>query len=103
LGVYALGDFVLCIAFYIFGSSGENKGKTMNNKKSTKETIHWFIELNAVQRQEVHTWLKLNNPPEDWQGSALDYAYTEMILGDKRDSWNDSAQKSMKKQYGIYI
>lgn len=57
------------------------------NNKSAKETIHWFEKLSDGQRADVHTWLELNNPPENWHGSALDYAYWEMAIWGVWWSW----------------
>jgi hypothetical protein len=33
---------------------------------------------------DVLLWLSKNKPPESWEGSAVEYAYTEMPQGDAK-------------------
>lgn len=51
--------------------------------QSVPETLQWWHCLSPEAKRKVEQWIRKNPPPEDWQGSDLDWAYTEMpsLLG----------------------
>lgn len=55
--------------------------------RTTIEASNWYSALNESQRAKVRAWLDKNRPPREWQGTAVDYAFTEMPFAPMKREW----------------
>lgn len=49
--------------------------------EDTLDGVLWWNGLDSADRADVRAWLHRSPPPESWQGTHVEWAYTECPLG----------------------